>query len=219
MAELGLEAYRFSVAWARVLPEGHGRPDTRGLGFYDRLVDGLLERGITPWLTLYHWDLPQALEDVGGWRVRATVGRFTDYASLMAGTLGDRVTNWITHNEPWVASMLGHRDGVFAPGRHRHARGAHGRASPAREPRHRRTGDPRRGSDRARRDRDRLPAGRARERPRGGRRSDTTLRRLPQPLVPRPAVRARLPRGHGRCLPRERPLRRDRRGRRSGARR
>jgi beta-glucosidase len=117
MAELGLEAYRFSVAWARVLPEVHGRPDPRGLGFYDRLVDGLLERGITPWLTLYHWDLPQRLEDAGGWRSRDTVGRFTDYAALMAATLGDRVTNWITHNEPWVASMLGHRDGVFAPGR------------------------------------------------------------------------------------------------------
>jgi beta-glucosidase len=116
LAELGLEAYRFSVAWARVLPAGTGRPDPRGLGFYDRLVDGLLERGITPWLTLYHWDLPQALEDVGGWRARDTVGRFTDYAALMAGTLGDRVVNWITHNEPWVASMLGHRDGVFAPG-------------------------------------------------------------------------------------------------------
>jgi len=116
MAELGLEAYRFSVAWARVLPDGQGRPDPRGLGFYDRLVDGLLERGITPWLTLYHWDLPQALEDVGGWRVRDTVGRFSDYAELMVGTLGDRVVNWITHNEPWVASMLGHRDGVFAPG-------------------------------------------------------------------------------------------------------
>lgn len=116
MAELGLEAYRFSVAWARVLPEGHGRPDPRGLGFYDRLVDGLLERGITPWLTLYHWDLPQALEEAGGWRVRDTVGRFTDYATLMAGVLGDRIVNWITHNEPWVASMLGHRDGVFAPG-------------------------------------------------------------------------------------------------------
>jgi len=116
MAELGLEAYRFSVAWARVLPDGRGRPDPRGLGFYDRLVDGLLERGITPWLTLYHWDLPQALEDRGGWRNRDTAGAFTDYAVLMADTLGDRVVNWITHNEPWVASMLGHRDGVFAPG-------------------------------------------------------------------------------------------------------
>ena len=116
MAELGLEAYRFSVSWARVLPEGHGRPDARGLGLYDRLVDGLLERGIAPWLTLYHWDLPQALEDRGGWRARDTVGRFSDYASLMAGVLGDRVAVWMTHNEPWVASMLGHRDGVFAPG-------------------------------------------------------------------------------------------------------
>jgi beta-glucosidase len=116
MAELGLEAYRFSVAWARVLPDGRGRPDPRGLGFYDRLVDGLLERGITPWLTLYHWDLPQVLEDRGGWRNRDTVGAFADYSALMADTLGDRVVNWITHNEPWVASMLGHRDGVFAPG-------------------------------------------------------------------------------------------------------
>ncbi len=116
MAELGLEAYRFSVAWARVLHEGNGRLEPAGIGFYDRLVDGLLERGITPWLTLYHWDLPQALEDEGGWRVRSTVGRFTDYAAQVAEVLGDRVTNWITHNEPWVASMLGHRDGVFAPG-------------------------------------------------------------------------------------------------------
>jgi len=118
MADLGLDAYRFSVAWARVLPDGRGRPDPRGLGFYDRLVDGLLERGITPWLTLYHWDLPQTLEDRGGWRTRDTAGAFTDYAALMADTLGDRVVNWITHNEPWVASMLGHRDGVFAPGDH-----------------------------------------------------------------------------------------------------
>jgi beta-glucosidase len=116
MAELGLEAYRFSVAWARVLPDGRGRPDPRGLGFYDRLVDGLLERGIAPWLTLYHWDLPQTLEDRGGWRTRDTVGAFAEYTELMVGMLGDRVPNWLTHNEPWVASMLGHRDGLFAPG-------------------------------------------------------------------------------------------------------
>jgi len=116
MAELGLEAYRFSVAWARVLPDGRGRPDPRGLGFYDRLVDDLLERDITPWLTLSHWDLPQTLEDRGGWRSRETVGAFADYTELMARLLGDRVENWITQNEPWVASMLGHRDGVFAPG-------------------------------------------------------------------------------------------------------
>lgn len=116
MAELGLDAYRFSVAWARVLPDGRGRPDPRGIGFYDRLVDGLLERGIVPWLTLYHWDLPQALEDRGGWRSRDTIGAFTEFADLMARTLGDRVVNWTTHNEPWVVAMLGHREGVFAPG-------------------------------------------------------------------------------------------------------
>ena len=116
MAELGLEAYRFSVSWARVLPDGRGRVDAAGLGFYDRLVDELLEHGITPWLTLYHWDLPQALQERGGWPSRDTVGAFADYTAVMTERLGDRVTNWITINEPWVAAMLGHRDGVFAPG-------------------------------------------------------------------------------------------------------
>jgi beta-glucosidase len=116
MAELGLGAYRGSIAWARVLPEGTGRTDGRGIGFYDRLVDGLLERGIEPWLTLYHWDLPQALQDRGGWRSRDTVGAYVAYVERMVAVLGDRVTNWITHNEPWVTAMLGHRDGVFAPG-------------------------------------------------------------------------------------------------------
>ena len=116
MAELGLDAYRFSVSWARVMPQGRGRVDPRGLGFYDRLVDGLLERGITPWLTVFHWDLPQALEDRGGWRSRDTIGAFTDLATLLAGTLGDRVDHWITQNEPWVFATLGHREGVFAPG-------------------------------------------------------------------------------------------------------
>jgi beta-glucosidase len=116
MAELGLDAYRFSVSWARILPDGRGRVDSRGLGFYDRLVDGLLERGITPWLTLFHWDLPQAIEERGGWRSRDTVGAFTDLVEVVVGALGDRVTDWITQNEPWVVAMLGHRDGVFAPG-------------------------------------------------------------------------------------------------------
>jgi beta-glucosidase len=116
MAELGLDAYHFSVSWARVLPEGSGRIDATGLGFYDRLVDELLEHGITPWLTLYHWDLPQTLQDRGGWPSRDTVGAFADYAAVMTDRLGDRVTHWITINEPWVVSMLGHRDGVFAPG-------------------------------------------------------------------------------------------------------
>ncbi len=116
MAELGVDAYRFSVSWARVLPEGTGRVSAEGLGFYDRLVDGLLERGIRPWLTLYHWDLPQALEDRGGWRTRDAVGWFADYTAVLADALGDRVDVWLTQNEPWVAATLGHREGEFAPG-------------------------------------------------------------------------------------------------------
>jgi len=116
MAELRLDAYRFSVSWARVLPDGRGRIDPRGLGFYDRLIDGLLERGITPWLTLSHWDLPQALQDRGGWRARDTIGVFSEFTEVMTGALGDRVKEWTTHNEPWVVAMLGHRQGVFAPG-------------------------------------------------------------------------------------------------------
>jgi len=118
MAELGLDAYRFSISWARVLPDGRGRVDARGLGFYDRLVDGLLERGIAPWPTLYHWDLPQALEERGGWRSRDTIGVFGEFVAIVTQTLGDRVRAWTTHNEPWVVAMLGHREGMFAPGAH-----------------------------------------------------------------------------------------------------
>ena len=117
MSELGLDAYRFSVAWSRVLPNGDGDVNPAGLQFYSDLVDALLAHGIEPWLTLYHWDLPQALEDRGGWTNRSTVDAFERYASIMAEELGDRVKHWITHNEPWVASMLGHREGIFAPGR------------------------------------------------------------------------------------------------------
>ncbi len=117
MAELGLDAYRFSVAWTRILPDGVGAVNPAGLEFYSNLVDALLEHGIEPWLTLYHWDLPQALEDRGGWTERSTVDAFVRYAEVVADALGDRVKHWITHNEPWVAAMVGHRDGVFAPGR------------------------------------------------------------------------------------------------------
>ncbi|MCP3977228.1 MAG: beta-glucosidase [bacterium] len=117
MGELGVDAYRFSIAWTRVLPEGRGAINQAGLDFYDRLVDGLLEAGITPYPTLYHWDLPQALEDDGGWTNRATVDAFAEYAEVVSGRLGDRATDWITHNEPWVATFLGHLEGVFAPGR------------------------------------------------------------------------------------------------------
>jgi beta-glucosidase len=117
MAELGLRAYRFSVAWPRVQPIGHGPANPRGLDFYDRLVDGLLERGIEPWVTLYHWDLPQTLEDAGGWTDRAIVDRFVDYAGLVAERLGDRVTRWITLNEPRTFSFMGYGTGRHAPGR------------------------------------------------------------------------------------------------------
>jgi beta-glucosidase len=117
MRELGLHAYRFSVSWPRVMPVGRGFVDVRGLDFYDRLVDTLLQAGIAPWVTLYHWDLPQALEDEGGWPMRSTAEAFVEYTDVVSRRLGDRVEHWITHNEPWCASMLGYRDGVHAPGR------------------------------------------------------------------------------------------------------
>ncbi len=119
MAELGLDAYRFSVAWPRVVPAGVGEVSTAGLDFYDRLVDELLDNGITPYATLYHWDLPQALEDAGGWPSRATAEAFAEYASVVAARLGDRVPRFTTLNEPWCSSDLGYRVGVHAPGRRR----------------------------------------------------------------------------------------------------
>ncbi|MFI6574759.1 family 1 glycosylhydrolase [Nocardiopsis sp. NPDC050513] len=116
MRELNLGAYRFSVAWPRVLPEGSGEVNRAGLDFYDRLVDTLLAAGIQPWATLYHWDLPQRLQDAGGWPHRDTARRFADYAAVVAERLGDRVRHWMTVNEPWCASFLGHHLGVHAPG-------------------------------------------------------------------------------------------------------
>jgi beta-glucosidase len=116
MAELGLSAYRFSVAWSRVLPEGAGRVEQRGLDFYRRLVDELLEKGVDPWLTLYHWDLPQALQDQGGWAARDTAARFADYAGIVHDALGDRVRHWSTLNEPMCSALLGHMSGQHAPG-------------------------------------------------------------------------------------------------------
>jgi beta-glucosidase len=117
MRELGLNAYRFSIAWPRIVPEGRGRVNTAGLDFYDRFVDELLENGIEPFATLYHWDLPQPLEDRGGWPVRDTVEAFAEYVEVVAERLGDRVTRWITQNEPWVVSWLGYGSGEHAPGR------------------------------------------------------------------------------------------------------
>jgi beta-glucosidase len=116
MAELGLKAYRFSTSWPRILPLGSGRVNTPGLDFYDRLVDALLSRDIQPFLTLYHWDLPQALQDLGGWPVRDTAYRFAEYAGIVAKRLGDRVPYWITHNEPLVTAMSGHLLGEHPPG-------------------------------------------------------------------------------------------------------
>ena len=114
---LGIQGYRFSISWPRVQPTGYGPINRRGLDFYDRLVDGLLERNIQPFATLYHWDLPAALQaEHGGWADRDTAQRFADYAALVARHLGDRVRSFATHNEPWVTVTLGHEMGHFAPG-------------------------------------------------------------------------------------------------------
>ena len=117
MASLGLRSYRFSVSWSRVQPAGAGPANPKGLDFYQRLVDELLANGIEPWLTLYHWDLPQTIENAGGWPARDTAARFAEYASLVHGALGDRVHNWTTLNEPWCSSFLGYASGDHAPGR------------------------------------------------------------------------------------------------------
>ncbi len=140
MAELKLNAYRFSVAWPRILPQGGGPVNPAGLDYYDRLVDALLGRGIEPFITLYHWDLPQALQDSGGWPERLVVDLFADYAAVVVRRLGDRVRNWITLNEPWVFSFVGHLEGRHAPGltdlraalqAAHHALVAHGKAADA----------------------------------------------------------------------------------------
>jgi beta-glucosidase len=117
LAGLGVSAYRFSIAWPRVQPIGTGAANPAGLDFYDRLVDALLDRGVDPVATLFHWDLPQALEDAGGWLNRDTAHHFADYADLVAARLGDRVKLWITLNEPFIHMSLGHGTGVHAPGR------------------------------------------------------------------------------------------------------
>jgi beta-glucosidase len=116
MADLGLQAYRFSVAWPRIQPEGSGPANRKGLDFYQRLVEGLRARSIEPMPTLYHWDLPQALEDRGGWTSRETSERFAEYAGLVYEPLADSVRFWITLNEPWVVAWMGHATGVHAPG-------------------------------------------------------------------------------------------------------
>jgi beta-glucosidase len=117
MSELGIQAYRFSTAWPRILPDGTGRVNKKGLDFYDRIVDELLKRKIEPYVCLFHWDLPQSLQDKGGWPNRDTTAAFADYARVVADRLGDRVNVWFTHNEPWVAAFVGHFLGDHAPGK------------------------------------------------------------------------------------------------------
>ena len=116
LQELNIKAYRFSVAWSRIFPEGRGRIKRAGLDYYQRQVEGLLARGITPMATLYHWDLPQALQEQGGWLNRDTACYFADYAAEVFRVLGDRIPFWITLNEPWCAAFLGYQDGLHAPG-------------------------------------------------------------------------------------------------------
>ena len=118
MRELGLSAYRFGISWPRVQPGGRGPANERGLDFYRRLVDALLEAGIEPYPTLFHWDLPQELQDAGGWPSRETAYRFDEYAGIVFDALGDRVGQWMTMNEPWCAAFLGYGLGRHAPGRH-----------------------------------------------------------------------------------------------------
>ena len=124
MQTLNLQAYRFSISWPRILPAGRGAVNQSGLDHYDRLVDGLLARGIRPFLTLYHWDLPQTLEDGGGWAARSTAEAFVEFADVVSRRLGDRVHDWITHNEPWCTAFLGYLFGEHAPGQRDAAKAA-----------------------------------------------------------------------------------------------
>ena len=116
LQRLGVGAYRFSLSWPRIQPDGRGPANQQGLDYYHRLVDALLDKGITPVITLYHWDLPQALQDKGGWAMRDIAEIFADYAAIAGEALGDRVHRWITLNEPWVVAHVGYRDGRHAPG-------------------------------------------------------------------------------------------------------
>jgi beta-glucosidase len=116
LEQLGVSTYRFSLSWPRILPDGTGAPNVKGLDYYKRLADALLDKGIEPSVTLYHWDLPQALEDKGGWAARDVADRFADLTAIAAEALKDRVKRWITINEPWIVQFLGYRIGIHAPG-------------------------------------------------------------------------------------------------------
>ena len=193
--ELGVNALRLSISWPRILPEGRGRVNAAGLDFYDRVVDELLANGIEPLVTLYHWDLPAALEDAGGWPERATAEALGEYAQVVGARLGDRVRRWITLNEPWVIAWLGYGYGVHAPGRTSAVR--RGRRRPSRSARTR-PGHRGPASESAAAlvgvsvdletvaGRDRNPR---RRRGRAG------IRRAQEPLVPRPDLPGRIPGG------------------------
>jgi beta-glucosidase len=116
MKELGIDTYRFSVSWPRILPDGAGEVNAKGLDYYHRLVDKLLENGIEPFCTLYHWDLPQALQDSGGWKNRGTIDAFVHYAGIMFKEFGSKIKYWVTFNEPWCVSFKAHYEGDQAPG-------------------------------------------------------------------------------------------------------
>lgn len=140
MKDLGFQAYRFSISWPRILPKGTGEVNRAGFDFYDRLIDELLKAGIEPYVTLYHWDLPQTLQDIGGWSERETIDAFANYADVVSRKFSDRVKHWITINEPWVIAFLGYGMGIHAPGIKDDARAiqvahnvlvAHGAALPA----------------------------------------------------------------------------------------
>ena len=201
MARLGLGAYRFSIAWPRVYPRGYGALNRPGLDFYDSLTDALLEHAITPMATLYHWDLPQGLQRRGGWPARDTARYFADFAEQVARRLGDRITLWITINEPQVAAHLGHEHGVHAPG----ARGLGARSAggppPAAGARAGGRGAARPGAAGAGGHRPEPGTGPPRRRQCRGRRRRQPRRRLLQPLVSRSAAARRLPRGPAGCLP------------------
>ena len=207
MRELGATSFRLSVAWPRILPEGRGRVNQAGLDFYDRVIDELLANDIEPLVTLYHWDLPVALEDAGGWPERSTVDAFCEYAEVVGRRLGDRVGLWLTQNEPWVISWLGYGYGVHAPGRTsaadaiaaaHHVLLSHGLAT---EILRRESPGSRVGVTV-----DLEMAYPATRRP-GGRRGLPRVRRRAQPLVPRPALPWDVPGGRAGAARTERTAR------------
>ena len=128
MQELGVNGYRFSIAWPRIIADGDGAMNLLGLDYYDRVVDALLQANIAPFVTLYHWDLPQALQDKGGWGSRATIDAYLRYVDAVVSRLGDRVVHWMTHNEPWCISILSHEIGAHAAGAKRSQAGLAGGA-------------------------------------------------------------------------------------------